>query len=159
MPTKWYWVIHGRLTSERKAYTSRSSFINHSTIAWPAARSSAQTPSLSNTWTLDRLRTRRRIGSTRRRGNHMHDHSRFQRDIDWRHRRLSLFLSQKSLTHNIGSASALPIIHDVTHTSAKLQACEKRKPDTLWLASSSEQSKRFKQPGTDPNPADRSASA
>ena len=22
MPTKWYWVIHGRLTSERKAYTS-----------------------------------------------------------------------------------------------------------------------------------------
>ena len=33
---------------------------------------------------LDRLRvrTRRRIGSTRRRGNHMHDHSRFQRDIN-----------------------------------------------------------------------------
>ena len=30
---------------------------------------------------LDRLRTRRRVGSTRRRGNHMHDHSRFQRDI------------------------------------------------------------------------------
>ena len=25
---------------------------------------------------------RRRAGSTRRRGNHMHDHSRFQRDID-----------------------------------------------------------------------------
>ena len=35
---------------------------------------------------LDRLRvwTRRRVGSiaTRRRGNHMHDHSRFQRDIN-----------------------------------------------------------------------------
>ena len=30
---------------------------------------------------LDRLRTRRRVGSTRRRGNHMHDHSRFQGDI------------------------------------------------------------------------------
>ena len=29
-----------------------------------------------------RLRTRRCIGSTRCRGNHMHDHSRFQRDID-----------------------------------------------------------------------------
>ena len=44
----------------------------------------------------------------------MHDryHSRFQCDIKWRHRRLSLSLyySQKSLTHNIGSASALPII-------------------------------------------------
>ena len=33
---------------------------------------------------LDRLRvrTRRCVGSTRRRGNHMHDHSRFQRDIN-----------------------------------------------------------------------------
>ena len=31
---------------------------------------------------LDRLRTRRRVGSTRRRGNHMHDPSRFQRDIN-----------------------------------------------------------------------------
>ena len=31
---------------------------------------------------LDRLRARRRVGSTRRRGNHMHDHSRFQRDIN-----------------------------------------------------------------------------
>ena len=31
---------------------------------------------------LDRLRTRRRVGSARRRGNHMHDHSRFQHDIN-----------------------------------------------------------------------------
>ena len=75
--------------------------------------SSAQAPrSLSFTRALDRLRTRRRVGSTHRRGNRMHDHSRYQRDIDWRHRRLSLSLyySQKSLTHNIGSASVLPII-------------------------------------------------
>ena len=64
-----------------------------------------------------RLRTRRRvcicIGSTRCRGNHMHDHSRFQRDIDdvtGVSLSLSLYYSQKSLTHNIGSASALPII-------------------------------------------------
>ena len=62
-----------------------------------------------------RLRTRRRvcicIGSTRCRGNHMHDHSRFQRDIDdVTGVSLSLYYSQKSLTHNIGSASALPII-------------------------------------------------
>ena len=43
----------------------------------------------------------------------MHDHSRFQRDIDdvtGVSLSLSLYLSQKSLTHNIGSASALPII-------------------------------------------------
>ena len=60
---------------------------------------------------LDRLRTRRRVGSTRRRGNNMHDHSRFQCDInDVTGVSLSLYLSQKSLTHNIGSASALPII-------------------------------------------------
>ena len=62
-----------------------------------------------------RLRTRRRVcictGSTRCRGNHMHDHSRFQRDIDdVTGVSLSLYYSQKSLTHNIGSASALPII-------------------------------------------------
>ena len=50
---------------------------------------------------LDRLRvrTRRRVGSTRRRGNHMHDHSRFQRDInDVTGVSLPLSLSQKSLT-------------------------------------------------------------
>ena len=43
----------------------------------------------------------------------MHDHSRFQRDINdvtGVSLSLSLSLSQKSLTHNIGSASALPII-------------------------------------------------
>ena len=36
----------------------------------------------------------------------------FSVDIDWRHRRLSLSLyySQKSLTHNIGNASAFPIM-------------------------------------------------
>ena len=51
----------------------------------PAARSSAQWPislSLHAPRALNRLRTRRRVGSTRRRGNHMHDHSLFQRDID-----------------------------------------------------------------------------
>ena len=42
----------------------------------------------------------------------MHDHSRFQRDIDdVTGVSLSLYYSQKSLTHNIGSASALPIIY------------------------------------------------
>ena len=94
----------------------------HSSITRPCCsieRSSAKLLVFTCTRALDRLRTRRRVGSTRRRGNHMHDHSRFQRDIDWRHRRLSLSLSlslslyyysQKLLTHNIGSASALPII-------------------------------------------------
>ena len=43
----------------------------------------------------------------------MYDHSRFQRDINdvtGVSLSLSLCYSQKSLTHNIGSASALPII-------------------------------------------------
>ena len=61
----------------------------------PAARSSAQAPTWRPSFLsllslhvhelralTDRLRTRRRVGSTRRRGNHMHDHSRFQCDID-----------------------------------------------------------------------------
>ena len=49
---------------------------------------------------LDRLRTRRRVGSTRRRGNHMHDHSRFQRDInDVTGVSLSLSLSDSHKSH------------------------------------------------------------
>ena len=40
----------------------------------------------------------------------MHDHSRFQRDIDWRHRRLSLSLSQASL-----SLSLSLLLTKVTH--------------------------------------------
>ena len=77
----------------------------------PAAQSSAQAPSSSSlhalrALVLDRLRTRRREGSTRRRGNHMHDHSRFQSDIDdVTGVSLSLSLSQKSLTHNIGETA------------------------------------------------------
>ena len=51
----------------------------------PAARSSAQAPnslSLHALRAFDRLRTRRRVGSTRRQGNYMHDHLQFQCDID-----------------------------------------------------------------------------
>ena len=41
----------------------------------------------------------------------MHDHLRFQRDInDVTGVSLSLYLSQKSLMHNLGSASALPVM-------------------------------------------------
>ena len=115
MPTKCCWVIHGSLTSERKASTSPSSFINHSILLLNRALK-CQAPCFYmhfEVGALDRLRTRRRVGSTRRRGNHMHDHSRFQRDINdvtGVSLSLSLSLSQKSLTHNIGSASALPII-------------------------------------------------
>ena len=88
MPTKCCRVIHGSLTSERKASTSPSSFINHSTLILNRALK-RQAPCIVFTMhfevrALDRLRvrTRRRVGSTRRRGNHMHDHSRFQRDIN-----------------------------------------------------------------------------
>ena len=61
---------------------------------------------------LDRLsvRTRRHVGSARRRGNHMHDTRDFSVISMTSQASLSLYLSQKSLTHNIGSASALPII-------------------------------------------------
>ena len=75
---------------------------------------------------LDRLRTRRR-GSTRRRGNHMYDHSRFQRDINdvtGVSLSLSLYNSQKSLTHNMGSASAHPIIILALITNLKSKTAE-----------------------------------
>ena len=121
MPTNCCWVIHGSLTSEGRASTSPLPFINHSTLLLNRALK-RQAPCLYMHFevrALDRLRvrTRRRVGSTcaRRRGNHMHDHSRFQRDINdvtgvSLSLSLSLYLSQKSLTDNIGSASALPII-------------------------------------------------
>ena len=119
MPTKCCWVIHGSLTSERKASTSPSSFINHSILLLNRALK-RQAPCLYIDMHLEvrALRTRRRVGSARRRGNHMHDHSRFQRDINdvtGVSLSLSLSLSQKSLTHNIGSASALPIITHALH--------------------------------------------
>ena len=88
MSTKWYWVIHGMLTSERKASTLHFPIVIQQTLD-PAARAlKRQAPCrrlyITCTQALDRLRfrTRRRVGSTRRRGNHMHDHSRFQRDIE-----------------------------------------------------------------------------
>ena len=115
MPTKCCWVIHGSLTSERKASTSPSAFINHSTRpCCSIERSSAKLLvfTMSCTSKFERS-TGSDVGSTRRRGNHMHDHSRFQCDINdvtGVSLSLSLSLSQKSLTHNIGSASALPII-------------------------------------------------
>ena len=124
MPTKCCWVIHGSLTSERKASTSPSSFINHSILLLNRALK-RQAPCFYMHFevrALDRLRTRQRVGSTRRRGNHMHDHSRFQRDINdvtGVSLSLSLSLSQKSLTHNIGSASALPIITVQTYSPLK----------------------------------------
>ena len=91
--TKCCWVIHGSLTSERKASTSPSSFINHSTLLLNLAltflkrqapclfalRSSSarQAQTQSESEIVDTY-----VGSARRRGNHMHDHSRFQRDIN-----------------------------------------------------------------------------
>ena len=100
MPTKWCWVIHGRFTSERKAYTSH----RHSSITrpLPAARAlKHQAPCLIHARQAQNALTPWPVGSTRGRGNHMHDHSRFQGDIDWRHRRLSLSLSLSlSPSHN-----------------------------------------------------------
>ena len=84
MSTKCCWAIHGSLTSERKASTCPSSFINHSILLLNRALK-RQAPCFYMHFevrALDRLRMRRRVESTRRRGNHMHDHSRFQRDFN-----------------------------------------------------------------------------
>ena len=84
MPTKCCWVIHSSLTSERKASTSPSSFINHSTRpCCSIERSSAKLLVFTMSCTSKfECSTGSDVGSTRRRGNHMHDHSRFQRDIN-----------------------------------------------------------------------------
>ena len=101
MPTKCCWVIHGSLTSERKASTSPSSFSNHSILLLNRALK-RQAPCLyiDMHFEVRALRTRRRFGSARRRGNHMHDHSRFQRDInDVTGVSLSLSLPLTKVTH------------------------------------------------------------
>ena len=116
MPTKCCRVIHDRLTSERKASTSPPSFINHSTLL---PRSSARAPSSLSCHALRaldscRLKTRRRVGSARRAVEVII--CMITRDLSvismtsQASLSLSLYYSQKSLTHNIGSASALPII-------------------------------------------------
>ena len=65
----------------------------------------------------------------------MHDHSRFQRDInDVTGVSLSLYLSQKSLTHNIGSASALPIILEKKVMIAIIKSFETRGEGVRKLA-------------------------
>ena len=111
MPTKWYWVIHGRLTSERKAYTSH----RHSSITRPLPAAPAlkhQAPCLMHEHSTGSERVDA-LGLpaveviicmiTR-------DFSVISNDVTGVSLSLSLSLSQKSLTHNIGSASALPII-------------------------------------------------
>ena len=63
----------------------------------------------------------------------MHDHSRFQRDIDdvtGVSLSLSLYYSQKSLTHNIGSASALPIIIKIIKKKISRRAARYTYPQT-----------------------------
>ena len=97
----------------------------------PAARSSAQAPSslsLHALRALDRLRTRRRVGSTRRRGNHMHDHWRFQRDID-DVTGVSLSTTHKSHSRTIiiGSTSALPIMTPLLSACAGVITLEAQK--------------------------------
>ena len=114
MPTKCCWVINGRLTSERKASTSPSSFINHSTLLLDRALK-RQAPCL---YCLYMNFEHSQTGSERvgQRAVEViicmmtRDFSVIsmtsQASLS-----LSLSLSQKSLTHNIGSASALPIMY------------------------------------------------
>ena len=113
MPTKWYWVIHGtgRLTSERKAYTSH----RHSSITrpLPAARAlKHQAPCLIH----EHSTSSERVDALGLRAVEViicmitRDFSVISIDVTGVS--LSLSLSQKSLTHNIGSASALPIMRN-----------------------------------------------
>ena len=141
MLTKGCCVIHGRLTSERKASTSPSSFINHSILLLERERAPA--PSPLSLHALKHSTGSERVDETRSRrvyhGLHavevMINHCMITRDfsvisIDVIGVSLSLSLSlslalslslspslslyyyyyysQKSLKHNIGSASALP---------------------------------------------------
>ena len=119
MPTKCCWVIHGSLTSERKASsTSPSSFINHSTLLLNRALK-RQAPCLFTCTS----KFERSTGSESERVDELGLRAveviicMITRDFSvismtsQASLSLSLYLSQKSLTHNIGSASALPIIN------------------------------------------------
>ena len=129
--------------STDKLWLSRLSFLgtDYSDTLVPS-------PTALDTRTLDRLwrgsadwTSRRRVRSTRRWGNHMHDDSRFLCDFDdvtgvsfSFSLSLSLYYcySQKSLTYNIGSASALPIINEPR--SLKMLS---NKKEVLWAATHS----------------------
>ena len=68
----------------------------------------------------------------------MHDHSRFQRDVDdvtgvSLSLSLSLTLTQKSLTHNIGSASALPIMTRRTPSNTFGNSAMRRSLADRWF--------------------------
>ena len=114
MPAKCCWVIYGSWQADQRTQSSSSpsSFINHSTLLLDRALK-RQAPCLYMHSSTRQAQNASTCRPTRRRGNHMHDHSRFQRDVDdVTGVSLSLYYySQKSLTHNIGNASALPIIN------------------------------------------------
>ena len=136
---KWYWVNHGRLTSERQAHqrtagspanaklTFRypSSLINHSTLL--LERSSAKllvfyAGSPANNHALEHSTGSAKLlvfyASRSRRAVEViicmitRDFSVISIDVTGvsLSLSLSLYYSQKSLTHNIGNASAFPII-------------------------------------------------
>ena len=110
MPTKWYWVMHGRLTRERKAYTSH----RHSSITrpLPAARAlKHQAPCLIHVHDEESTGSER-VDALGLRAVEViicmitRDFSVISIDVTGvsLSLSLSLSLSQKSLTHNIGSA-------------------------------------------------------
>ena len=113
---KWYWVIHGTLTIERKIRFP-SLLINHSTLL--LERSSAELLvfiTIMHSNTRQALNYSERVDAFGRRAVEViicmitRDFSVISIDVRGVSLSLSLSLSQKSLTHNIGSASALPII-------------------------------------------------
>ena len=109
--TKWYWVNHGRT-------------IMHSNTRQAKSRQArALKRQASCLLPVDAFALR----STRRRGNHMHDHSRFQRDIDWRHRRLSLSLSLTGV-----SLSLSLLLTKVTHAQYRKRFRVSYNKKILW---------------------------
>ena len=105
---KWYWVNHGRLTSERQAHQRMQSLpsATHRHSSRPCC-SSAQAPSFLSFSLRVRVRAVEVIICMITR-----DFSVISNDVTGvsLSLSLSLYYSQKSLTHNIGNASAFPII-------------------------------------------------
>ena len=135
MPTKCCWVIHGSLTSEPKASTSPSSFINHSTLLLNRALK-RQAPCLLHALRSSSAR-QAQTQSESERVDALGLHAveviicMITRDFSvtsmTSQASLSLYLSQKSLTHNIWSASALPIIKSYKQTFYRRSRLSKKK--------------------------------
>ena len=150
MPTKCCWVIHAPRQSDQRTQSFHFPIVVHQSLD-PAAQSSAQAPSSLSLHALRSSSARQaqprseRVDALGQRAVEviicmitrdfsvisMTSQASLSLSLS-----LSLPLSQKSLTHNIGSASALPIISvgtsiDVTHVTSRFY---KWPPFNVWGA-------------------------